>query len=99
MHVAFAGGGWRAHTGHAAWTTSLLEDGHNTLYQAFASVQTLSSNSGGIWYLSMLAYSNAFNANFDLYADKGGYLDQQRQIFDAYNTIAVDLNLCPLLSG
>lgn len=99
VHVAFAGGGWRAHTGHAAWTTSLLEDGHNTLYQAFANVQTLSSNSGGTWYLSMLAYSKAFNTNFDLYATDGGYLQQQRQLFDAYDSLAVDLNLCPLLSG
>lgn len=99
VHVAFAGGGWRAHTGHAAWTTSLLEGGHNTLYQAFANVQTLSSNSGGTWYLSMLAYSEAFNTNFDLYAKKGGYLDQQRQLFDAYDSLAVDIKLCPLLSG
>jgi hypothetical protein len=99
VHVAFAGGGWRAHTGHAAWTTSLLEDGHNTLYQAFANVQTLSSNSGGTWFLSMLAYSKAFNANFDIYAKEGGYLEQQRQLFDAFDSISVDSNLCLLLGG
>ena len=63
VHVAFAGGGWRAHTGHAGWTMSLLEDGAYTLDQVFGNVQTLSSNSGGTWFMNMLAYSAAFSAS------------------------------------
>jgi hypothetical protein len=60
VHLAFAGGGWRAHTGHSAWTMSLLDDGKLKLDSVFSNVGTISSNSGGSWFSTMLMYSPAF---------------------------------------
>lgn len=99
VHVAFAGGGWRAHTGHAAWTMSLLDSGAETLDDVFGNVQTLSSNSGGTWFLSMLAYSQAFRASVELkdafanYVDQG-YLGQERRLLEGSE--AVDSEFCSL---
>lgn len=101
VHVAFAGGGWRAHTGHAGWTMSLLEDGAYTLDHAFENVQTLSSNSGGTWFLSMLSYSDSYRASiegsgaFDNYISPQGYLGQERALFDDFEATLVDSNWCP----
>lgn len=72
IHVAFAGGGWLAHTGHSAWVMSLLESNKSKcalekesgnpvcLDQAFKSVKTISSNSGGSWFSTMLIYNSDF---------------------------------------
>jgi len=60
VHLAFAGGGWRAHTGHSAWTMSLLDDGSKTVDEVFSNVGTISSNSGGSWFSTMLMYSQPF---------------------------------------
>lgn len=74
IHVAFAGGGWRAHTGHAAWVMSLLAANNNAsgctlseesgnpdcLQAAFTNVKTISGNSGGSWFSSMLMYDADF---------------------------------------
>jgi len=101
VHVAFAGGGWRAHTAHAAWTMSLLEDGAYTLDQVFANVDTLSSNSGGTWFMNMLAYSGDFGASLeapgalDNYVTPQGYLGQERALFDDFSATLVDANWCP----
>lgn len=59
VHVAFAGGGWRAHTAHSAWTIGLLDQKH-TLNEVFKNVEIISSNSGGSWFSSMLMYSSDF---------------------------------------
>ena len=64
VHLAFAGGGWRAHTGHSAWMISLLENdstgSKNTLDSVLTNVKTISSNSGGSWFSTMLMYSDSF---------------------------------------
>lgn len=87
VHVAFAGGGWRAHTGHSGWTMSLLDGGKRKLDGAFKNVGTISSNSGGSWFSTMLMYSSDFakaieapNA-FDTW-DSTGWLGQQKRIFE-----------------
>jgi hypothetical protein len=101
VHVAFSGGGWRAHTALAGWTMSLLEDGAYTVDDAFENVQTLSSNSGGTWYLTMLSYSDAFRSSiegqgaFADYISAQGYLGQQRALFDDFGATIVDSNWCP----
>jgi hypothetical protein len=59
IHVAFAGGGWRAHTGHSAWIISLL-NGNRNLNEAFGNVGTVGSNSGGSWFSTMLMFSKKF---------------------------------------
>lgn len=101
VHVAFAGGGWRAHTAHAGWTMSLLEDGAYTLDQAFENVQTLSSNSGGTWFLSMLSYSEAFRSSIEAqgafanFISPQGYLGQERALFGDFQETLVESNWCP----
>jgi hypothetical protein len=92
VHVAFSGGGWRAHTGHAGWTLSLLEGGSKTLEDVFAHVGTVSSNSGGSWFSTMLMYSgdfvtaieakNAINTWPDTGEGATGWLGQQQYLFD-----------------
>ncbi len=91
VHVAFAGGGWRAHTGHSAWIISLLDNDSSetvtTLAEAFANVKTISSNSGGSWFSTMLMYSNSFTN--DIQAPKAietwastGWIGLQKKHFD-----------------
>ena len=91
-HVAFSGGGWRAHTGHAGWTLSLLEGGSKKLEDVFAHVGTVSSNSGGSWFSTMLTYSgdfvtaieatNAINTWSVTGEGATGWLGQQQYLFD-----------------
>lgn len=91
-HVAFAGGGWRAHSGHSGWTLALLEDGSKTLDDVFTNVDTISSNSGGSWFSTMLVYSDSFvdaiqaNDAAQTWGDEGpkapGWLGQQQYLFD-----------------
>jgi len=95
-HVAFAGGGYRAHSGHAGWTIGLLNKGSRSLDNAFSNVNTLSSNSGGSWFSTMLMYSVPFinqiqNANADSTWAKSGWLGHQETL---YNNAP-----CHLLSG
>lgn len=92
VHVAFAGGGWRAHTGHSGWIMSLLDNGNKTLDQVFTHVETVSSNSGGSWFNTMLSYSTDFTTAIqasnaiETWATPGpkatGWLGQQQYLFD-----------------
>jgi hypothetical protein len=91
-HVAFAGGGWRAHTGHTGWTLALLDGGRKTLEDVFANVGTVSSNSGGSWFSTMMMYSDDFVSAIEAtnaintWAVSGesatGWLGQQQYLFD-----------------
>ena len=91
-HVAFSGGGWRAHTAHAGWTLSLLEGGSKKLEDVFAHVGTVSSNSGGSWFTTMLMYSGDFVTAIEAAnaistwpvtgAGATGWLGQQQYLFD-----------------
>ncbi|GAB5398858.1 MAG: hypothetical protein Aureis2KO_04430 [Aureisphaera sp.] len=89
VHVAFAGGGWRAHTGHSAWTIGLLENGTYSLNNVFANVGTMSSNSGGSWFSTMLMYSSDFVSDIEAkdasttWATSSGWIGKQRKLFDA----------------
>ncbi len=100
-HVAFAGGGWRAHIGHSAWTMALLQEKDHSLADAFANVGTISSNSGGSWYSTMLMFSPSFNdaiqqANaIEKWPENGatatGWLGQQKRLFEKAD--------CPVKTG
>jgi len=86
-HVAFAGGGWRAHTGHAGWMISLL-NGKRKLNDAFANVGTISSNSGGSWFNTMMAISPKFVSDIEdgnainNWSNAGqGWLGTQHELF------------------
>lgn len=86
-HVAMAGGGWRAHTGHAGWTMSLLDGGNKKLSDVFSNVSTISSNSGGSWFSTMLMYSEDFVTAIEAPNaistwDTIGWLGKQKMLFD-----------------
>ncbi len=90
IHVAFAGGGWRAHTAHTGWTMSLLENNGNKLDNVFKHVKSIGSNSGGSWFSTMLMYSPKFVTDIETIAlanwgdtKNGGWLGGQQNIFDA----------------
>lgn len=92
IHVAFAGGGWRAHTAHTAWTMSLLESNGNKLDNVFEHVNSIGSNSGGSWFSTMLMYSPKFVTDIekpgalDTWGNTtkgGGWLGGQQKLFDA----------------
>ena len=100
--VAFAGGGWRAHTGHSAWVMALLSASDNgTLQDAFSNIDALSSNSGGSWFSTMLNYSNEFVSSIEdadavnnwskSGSSASGWLGQQQYLFDQAS--------CHLFSG
>ena len=110
IHVAFAGGGWRAHTGHSAWIMSLLEANNSNsgcqltnvkgdstcLQKAFQNVKTISGNSGGSWFSTMLMYDTGFvnqitsSEAFRNWGDPDatnpmqGWLGKQQNIFKSY---------------
>ena len=100
VHLAFSGGGWRAHTVHSGLIMSLLQANGCTahdescLTSALSNVQTISSNSGGSWFNSMLNYNSNFTTQitasdaFSQWSKKGGgWLGEQQSQFDAHDTI------------
>lgn len=105
-YVAFAGGGWRAHTGHSAWMVGLLDNdagaGYTSLDTAFKNVSGISSNSGGSWFNVMLSYSDNFRAGLEKpYAgtqyltDASAYYANEKALYNNLST--VDLSpLCKL---
>ncbi len=60
IHTAFSGGGWRSHTAQAAWTLGMMNAGGLSLDEVFENAGSMSSNSGGTWFLTQLAYSERF---------------------------------------
>lgn len=113
IHVAFAGGGWRAHTGHSAWVMSLLTANKNSpggslssvsgnpksLESAFSNVKTISANSGGSWFSTMLMYDADFVneitsseamsnwGSTDNTNPMQGWLGKQKNYFEAHQGI------------
>ncbi|MEB3235105.1 MAG: hypothetical protein VKM98_06735 [Cyanobacteriota bacterium] len=90
-YLALSGGGFDAHSAHAGWIAGGMEAlaasrKDNDLDQLLGNVRGLASSSGGSWFSSMLAFSNAFRAQFesktrrDAY-NSSGYNGQLRQLF------------------
>lgn len=107
IHVAFAGGGWRAHTAHTGWTFALLNNNGNKLDNVFKNVNTISSNSGGSWFSTMLMYSPQFVTDIETpgaintwgsITGNGGWLGVQQNRFNRA-TFGLDLASCLDLSG
>ncbi len=104
IHVAFAGGGWRAHTAHTAWTISLLEDNGHKLDNVFKNVESIGSNSGGSWFSTMLMYSQKFVSEIekntiDTWGNtkgNGGWLGVQQNLFDSATFLGLS---CQDVSG
>ena len=90
-HYAFAGGGWRAHSGHTAWLSSQIEPGVRDISGFFENVGTVSSNSGGSWFSTMAIYDSTFNTAINS-GHSTFWIDGQRAAFSAQTpTICSDL--------
>lgn len=89
VNVSYTGGGWRAHSGQAAWTMSMLSSSGFGLNKAMENVRGISSNSGGSWFLTQLAYAKEYEQSLSRpdglknYSTKSGYLGQAQRILDA----------------
>ena len=94
VRVALSGGGWHSHTCHSAWFAAMLDaPWAPTLKQVLHNVDVIASNSGGSWFLSMLAFSKAFRESLEVKtsrdqwamlkpdADANGFLEQTRMAF------------------
>jgi len=88
--IAFTGGGWNAMSGHSGWIGAALSSGKQisdqslSLDQLFAKTESAAGNSGGSWFLSMLAYSPEFASDLSEHPDdwfSKGYFGNQKQIF------------------
>lgn len=92
--VAFSGGGWSTHTASSGWLSGLLAAGQqglvptSTLHDIFADQDLVAGNSGGSWFLTMLAYSPAFVSALDAAPDveewfgEQGYMGSQVKRFE-----------------
>jgi hypothetical protein len=84
--VSFSGGGWNSHSILAGLLSGALDASNTDLQGLFRNVQGISANSGGTWFLSMLAYSDIFRSNLenttsrDQY-NQSGYNSQVRNAF------------------
>ena len=90
VYLSLSGGGWHAHTTHVAWLMGALDgmvsDGESRTVEALTEhVDAISSNSGGSWFLSMLAFADNFKTQVETYAAEqycsNGWLGDQRDIF------------------
>jgi len=108
--VGFSGGGWSTHTASSGWLSGLLAAGQqglvpsSSLHSIFANQDLLAGNSGGSWFLTMLAYSPAFVSSLDAAPDVGewfgddGYMGAQVKRFEALSPKA-RTNLIQLLQA
>ena len=91
VYTAFSGGGWHAYTTHAALLMGALDgmsnDGAKRSLEALTQhVVGMAANSGGSWFLSMLAFAEAFKSQVETFSiDEycaNGWLGKQRDIFN-----------------
>lgn len=89
-YVSFSGGGWNTHTASAGFIGAGLQaakrsNSQYTFENLFAHQNGAGGNSGGSWFLTMLAYSNEFAdalANRpDDWFSSNEYMGIQKQIF------------------
>lgn len=87
--VAFSGGGWHSHTSLAGWIAGLLDASGADIETSFRNVKSIAANSGGGWFMSMLAYSQTFLRDLEVERDDygtTGYLGEISAVFDgAFN--------------
>ena len=99
VFVGFSGGGWHSHTSSAGWVAGTLDslysiDPHNAdLVTMFQNTTALAGNSGGNWFLSMLAWSDGFSGSMNTMTGRnnwfsnsgGGYMGQLEAQINLYN--------------
>jgi hypothetical protein len=86
--VSFSGGGWNSHSILAGLLSGALDASKTDLKGLFSNVQGISANSGGTWFLSMLAYSDIFRSSLENAASRdqynqSGYNGQVRNAFSS----------------
>lgn len=87
VYMTISGGGFRTHSAQAAWLLGMMESSGKKLAGITENVGGLSSNSGGSWFLTQLAYSDTFRASLEApdamqdYASTG-YLGQLRSLLN-----------------
>ena len=90
-NLSFSGGGWNTHTALSATFSAALQklrsetQGSANFGDLFGPTASISANSGGAWFLGMLAYSQYFEDDLANGSDgwfEGGYMGQMDQIFD-----------------
>jgi hypothetical protein len=92
-YLAVSGGGFQTHSLSAGWLAGgmdgLAASGRDTdIDQLLANVRGMASSSGGSWFSSMLAFSDAFRSQFESKAGRdsynsNGYNGQVSQIFSS----------------
>lgn len=88
--VAFSGGGWNSHSTLAGLIGGALATSGQDLSSMFGQTQAISANSGGTWFLSHLAYSDAFRTSLENQSERqsynqSGYNALVRQAFSNLN--------------
>jgi len=109
-YVTFSGGGWNSHSFLAGMVSGALDalqksNQPRTLSTLLQGVEGIAANSGGSWFMTMLAYSKPFRQAFESLATTNsfktsGYLGQLRELFQpSFNAVTPSLTTLPLLSG
>lgn len=100
--MAFTGGGWHAHAGHSGWLAGAMDSTKQDLTHLMSNVDTLASNSGGSWFLSMLAFSDKFVNSLETVEGRNsysttGYLGNSYEMFQ--DTIKDNSSsTCPIIT-
>ena len=89
VHIAFSGGGFFSHSVLSGLVSGIIDhqlgglenpDYETQLEQLFGRTKTITSNSGGSWFMSQLAYSPTFQSMFEAtrldWDSPAGYLGQ-----------------------
>lgn len=88
--VSFSGGGWNSHSILAGLLSGALDASNTDLKDIFSNVQGISANSGGTWFLSMLAYSDIFRGYLENATSRDQYnqLGYNGQVRNAFSNLA-----------
>jgi hypothetical protein len=88
--VSFSGGGWNSHSILAGLLSGALDASNTDLKSLFSNVQGISANSGGTWFLSMLAYSDIFRGYLENATSRDQYnqLGYNGQVRNAFSNLA-----------
>jgi hypothetical protein len=106
-YVSFSGGGWNTHTANSGFIGSVLQAANLSsgnpfeLKQLFVRQNGAGGNSGGSWFLTMLAYSDQFasalaNSPEDWFTTE--YMAIQEQIFSTPSNETFDAAIEQLLN-
>jgi len=85
VYLSISGGGWNTHSAQAGWFSGMLDASGADLAALTQHVDAVSANSGGAWFLTQLAYSEAFRDALENDRDAyttTGFLGQTRDFWE-----------------